>query len=189
MWRISTKCQKTKFCEWCRLLRHGTFEKSFQFERLSKPKFVGDNVVPSDLNELTFGQIVKLQEIQKMEEMFIAPPQVIFGMSIDEVMNADAAEVVRFAAWVAREMVKINKLFASTNRKPTEKERKAGIESLKFGIFGTVDYFALRMGIRDHEEVMSVPWIRVYKCLQIDSEKAKYEQRLRKVYEDEQRRK
>lgn len=189
MWRVSTKCQRMKFCDWFRLLGHGTFEKPFQFEQLSRPEFVGDRIVPSDLNELTFGQIVRLQEIQKMEEMFIAPPQVIFGMSNDEVMNTDATEVVRFAAWVAREMVRINKLFTSTNRKPTEREQKAGIESLKFGIFGTVDYFALRMGISDHEKVMSVPWIRVYKCLQIDSEKVKYELRLRKVYENEQRRK
>lgn len=44
-------------------------------------------------------------------------------------------------------------------------------------------------GIKDHEEVMSVPWMRVYKCLQIDSEKAKYELRLRKVYESENGRK
>lgn len=189
MWKVSTKCQKRKFCEWLRLLRHGTFEKSFQFERLSKPMFVSGKVVPDDLNELTFGQIVKLQEIQKMEDMFFTPLKVIFGMSIDEVMNAEATEVVRFAAWVAREMVRINKLFASTNRKPTEKERRAGVENLKFGIFGTVDYYAQRMGISDHEEVMSVPWIRVYKCLQIDSEKAKYELRLRKVFENEQRRK
>ena len=189
MWRVSTKCQNMKFSEWCMLLRYGTFEKSFQFERLGKPMFVGDKAIMSDLNELTFGQIVKLQEIQKMNEIFIVPPQVILDMSVDEVMNTSATEVVRFAAWVAREMVRINKLFASTNRKPTEKERRAGIERLTFGTFGTVDYYAQRMGIKDHEEVMSVPWMRVYKCLQIDSEKAKYEQRLRKLYEDEQRRK
>ena len=121
--------------------------------------------------------------------MFIVPLRVIMGMSTDEVMQSSATEVVRFAAWAAREMERINKLFASTNRKPTDKERKAGIESLKFGIFGTVDYYAQRMGIKDHEEVMSVPWMRIYKCLQIDSEKAKYELRLRKVYESENGRK
>lgn len=189
MWGVLTKCQKMKFGEWCELLKYGRFEKSFQFERLSKPMFVGQRAVPSDLNELTFGQIVRLQEIRKIDEMFTLPLQVIFEMRVDDVMDEDATEVVRFAAWVAREMVRINKLFASTNRKPTEQERKAGIENLKFGIFGTVDYFAQRMGIVDHEDVMSVPWIRIYKCLQIDSEKIKYEQRLRKVYENEQRRK
>ena len=41
------------------------------------------------------------------------------------------------------------------------------------------------MGIDDHEKVMEVPWMRIYKCLQIDSEKHKYELRLRKVYERE----
>ena len=177
------------FREWMTLLHHGGFEELFQFDELSKPLFFGNKGVPDDLNELNFGQIVKLQGIKDVGEMFLIPPQVVLGVSVDVVMGTDAVDVVRFASWVAREMKRINNLFASTNRSPTDREKKAGIDLLSFGIFGTVDYYAQRMGITDHEEVMSAPWIRVYKCLQIDSEKAKYEQRLRKVYEEEQRRK
>lgn len=189
MSEVLTKRKKMMFSEWFRILHHGYFEKPFQFETLSKPKFVSGKAVPNDLNDLTFGQVIELQGIQEVGSMFIVPLRVVMGMSDEEVMEASATEVVRFAAWAAREMEKINKLFASTNRKPTDKERKAGIELLRFGVFGTVDYYAQRMGIRDHEEVMAVPWMRVYKCLQIDSEKAKYELRLRKVYEDENSRK
>lgn len=189
MSEVLTKRKMMSFEEWFKLLYHGYFEQPFQFEQLSKPRYVGDKIVPNDLNDLTFGQVVELQGIQEVNSMFIVPLRVILGMSTDEVMQSSATEVVRFAAWAAREMERINKLFASTNRKPTDKERKAGIESLRFGIFGTVDYYAQRMGIKDHEEVMSVPWMRVYKCLQIDSEKAKYELRLRKVYESENGRK
>lgn len=185
--RVIAKRKKMMFREWMTLLHHGGFEKLFQFEELSKPLFFGNKVVPDDLNELSFGQIVKLQGIKEVGEMFFVPPQVILGVSVDVVMVTDAVDVVRFSSWVAREMKRINNLFASTNRKPTEHEKKAGIDLLNFGIFGTVDYYAQRMGITDHEEVMDVPWIRVYKCLQIDSEKAKYEQRLKKVYEEERR--
>lgn len=187
--RVIAKRKKMVFREWITLLHHGGFEKGFQFEGLSKPLSFGNKAVPDDLNELNFGQLVKLQGIKEIGEMFLVPPQVILGLSVDVVMGTDAVDVVRFASWVAREMKRINSLFASTNRKPTDREKQAGIDLLSFGIFGTVDYYAQRMGITDHEEVMDVPWIRVYKCLQIDSEKAKYEQRLKKVYEEEQRRK
>ena len=185
MWKVSTKRKKMLFGEWYRLLLHGSFEKQLQLELLTRPDFVGIRVVPTDLNLLSFGQIIQLQEIADIEKMFIIPAQVILGMDESEVMKSDAVEIVRFSAWVAKEMGRINKLFSSTNRRPTRQELEAGIEGLKFGIFGTVDWYALRMGIEDHEKVMEVPWMRVFKCLQIDSEKHKYELRLRKVYERE----
>lgn len=164
---------------------HGRFEKPLQMELLTRPEFVGARKVPSDLNLLSFGQIIQLQEITDVERMFFVPARVVLGMDENEVMKSDAVEIVRFSAWVAKEMGRINKLFSSTNRKPMRQELEAGIEGLKFGIFGTVDWYALRMGIDDHEKVMEVPWMRIYKCLQIDSEKHKYELRLRKVYERE----
>lgn len=173
------------FGEWYRLMIHGRFEKPLQMELLTRPEFVGTRKVPSDLNLLSFGQIIQLQEITDVERMFFVPACVVLGMSESEVLKSDAVEIVRFSAWVAKEMRRINKLFESTNRKPTRQEVEAGIEGLKFGIFGTVDWYALRMGIDDHEKVMEVPWMRIYKCLQIDSEKHKYELRLRKVYERE----
>jgi len=45
------------------------------------------------------------------------------------------------------------------------------VDKLSFGLFGLVDYYATRMGITDHEQVESVPWVRVYKCLDMDAEK------------------
>ncbi len=188
MWRVSTKRKQMMFGEWLRLTKHGSFEKSLQMESMTRPVFVGKKAVPSDLNELSFGQIIQMQGISDERMMFFVPARVILEMSEKDVMKAKAVDVVRFSVWVAKEMKRINKLFESTIRKPTEREKRAGIELLKFGVFGMVDWYALRMGLTDHEEVMSVPWMRVYKCLQMDSEKAKYQQRLRKIYEDEQRR-
>ena len=37
------------------------------------------------------------------------------------------------------------------------------------------------MGITDHEEVERVPWIRVYKCLDMDAERTRFERRLRNI--------
>ncbi len=41
-------------------------------------------------------------------------------------------------------------------------------------------------GITDHEQVESVPWVRVYKCLDMDAEKIRYERRLREIYQNKQ---
>ena len=84
--------------------------------------------------------------------------------------------------WVITEVDRINKLFSSTSVKPTKEEKQAGVEKLSFGMFGMIDHYALRMGIANHEDVEKVPWIRIYKCLDIDSEKAKFQRRLQDVY-------
>ena len=52
---------------------------------------------------------------------------------------------------------------------------------MNFGLFGLLDYYAQRMGITDHEEVERVPWIRVYKCLDMDAERTRFERRLRNI--------
>ena len=71
---------------------------------------------------------------------------------------------------------------------PTAEEIRAGINKMNFGVFGMIDWYARRMGITDHEEVMSVPWVRVYKCLDMDSQTNEYHKRLTKIRNDEYRR-
>ena len=85
-------------------------------------------------------------------------------------------------------MQRINALFDSVKGKPTKEEEKAGIDKLKFGVFGLIDWYALRMGITDHEEVTKVPWGRGYKCLEMDNKRHEFDKRLAKIYEDEHRR-
>ena len=106
-----------------------------------------------------------------------------------EVVNVcKATEVVSFVGWVYGRIEKINALFDKAKRKPTDKEIRAGINKLQFGIFGMIDWYALRMGITDHEDVMRVPWMRVYQCLSMDNQKQEFEKRLSEVYNDEHRR-
>ena len=104
-------------------------------------------------------------------------------------MNARAVDVVRFVGWVTGEVGKINRLFESTSVKPTELERRAGIEKLQFGLFGMLDYYALRMGFQDHDDVLKVKWLRIYKCIDIDNQKNQYQRRLQEVMTNDYRRK
>ena len=76
-----------------------------------------------------------------------------------------------------------NKLFQSTIVNPTKEEIAAGIERLRFGPFGMVDWFAQRMHIADHDQVMALPWLRLYECARIDARRAEYERRLRDIYQ------
>lgn len=152
--------------------------------KLHKPWKVGKVRTPDTLNDMSMGELMQLQSISTEMETIMVPCRVLLGMSACEVMKTDASEVIGFCFWVAKEVKRINNLFASTSVPPTPEEKQAGAESLNFGPFGQLDYFALRMGITDHEAVEYIPWVRVYKCLDMDARKIKYERRLRKILEE-----
>ena len=52
-----------------------------------------------------------------------------------------------------------------------------------------LDWYALRMGYQDQENVKDVPWMRVYKCMDMDVKRIQYQKRLQEVINDEYRRK
>jgi hypothetical protein len=72
--------------------------------------------------------------------------------------------------------------------KPTQQQVRAGINNLRFGLFGVLDWYALRMGYQDHEKVADVPWINIYKCMDMDAKKAIYERKYQEVISDDNRR-
>lgn len=158
-----------------------TVEIQKQIERLPKPYSVCQVVTPSTLNDLTMGELMELQEISTEKELLFVPCRILLGLNEPKVMEVDIEEVLGFVYWVAKEMERINKLFSSTSVPPTSEEKQAGSDLLNFGPFGLIDYYAQRMGITDHETVEHVPWIRVYKCLDMDAKKVRFERRLRNI--------
>lgn len=156
-------------------------------ENIPKPWSVSHRKTPDTLNDLSMGELMQLQAISTERDTLFVPCCVLLGMFESDVLKADAQEVIGFINWVAREVQRINKLFASTSVPPTAEEQQAGADSLNFGPFGLLDYYALRMGITDHEAVEYVPWVRVYKCLDMDARKMKYERRLRKILESKKK--
>lgn len=178
---------KMRFKEWAILAKHGRFTEPFDMKSINRPRKVGEKVAPKDLNSLTLGQLFQLQDIKDTEGLFYTPPLVLFGMEREEVNKADAVEIVKLAAWTAREVERISKLFAACNKEPSIQEKRAGIDRLQFGHFGLIDWYARRMGYLNHDDVLKVSWAEVFTCLQMDSEQAKFEQRLNKVYRDEQK--
>lgn len=151
-----------------------------KMEALSKPYSVCHKKTPETLNDLTMGELMQLQSIATGKDFLFVPCRLLLSINESRLLKADAVEVLGFVYWVAKEVKRINKLFASTSVPPTPEEKQAGVDRLNFGLFGLLDYYAQRMGITDHEAVEYVPWIRVYKCLDMDAKKVLFERRLRK---------
>lgn len=152
---------------------------------LSRPDYVGAHAAPADLNGLTMGQLMELQGVKTVADCIFIPPRVILGMEREEVMATKVDEIFGLANWASEEMKRIAKLFEATSVPTTPEEEKAGIGKLSFGMFGLLDYYAQRMGITDHAEVERVPWVRVYKCMEMDAERIKFDRRLRKIYQEQ----
>lgn len=174
---------KTTFREWRAIAPFSDFE----MRKFSRPAFVGDYQTPETLNDLTIGQLIELSEVNE-HDAFFKICGVILGMQPQDVDKARATDVVRFGGWVLAEVEKINNLFGNIETKPTPQERQAGVDKLKFGLFGLIDWYARRMGITDHDEVFGVAWLRIYKCLDMDTKQNLYQRRLQEVYNNEHRR-
>lgn len=177
---------KTKFSYWIKAAPLA----GFKMQTFSRPAFVGSHEVPENLNELTIGQLIRLSQLKDETESIYAVADIVLGMTREETGNARAVDVVRFAGWVCAETAKINRLFDKLDTaKPTGVQKRAGIETLRFGLFGMLDWYALRMGIPDHDIVLSVPWMRIYKCMDMDNKKQRYEQNLQKIAAEEMKQK
>lgn len=154
-----------------------------RMEHLPKPARLCGKVVPENLNHMSFEQLCALQSAASdMRSLLVEPPAIILGIPPERVMRAPASHAIGFALWVCREIERINKMFGSTQIAPTPEEQRAGIDRLEFGPFGIVDWYAQRMHIADHDTVMAMPWLRIYKCADIDAQRTRYERRLREEY-------
>lgn len=151
---------------------------------LSCPSKLKGKEVPSNLNELSYGKLIAIQQgisqgatdLEKISNS----AYVLLGVTLTSKDKAE--DVLGFGRWIAEELTKINQLFASIQTSPTAEEVQAGVKELNFGHFGTMDWYARRMRITDHAEVEKVPWVRIYKCMEMDNKQAQYERRLRQIY-------
>ena len=138
--------------------------------------------MPDNLNQLSIGQLIDLSQLSDSEESLYQIVTTVLGLSHKEVEQARAVDVVMLIGWVTSEVERINKLFESTDTaKPTRLEKEAGIDTLRFGLFGMLDWYAQRMGIENHDNVLQVPWARIYKCMDMDTRRAQYERRLQEL--------
>lgn len=141
--------------------------------------------VPESLDGLTFGELLSLQEIDGMNngDSIVTLARVILKSRRNKrrILRERCDRVFGFVAFVTRELERIGDLFKRIEHTPDEDEVAAGVNDLDFGPFGLVDWYARRMGITNHDDVLRVPWLRVYQCMKMDAERDAYERRLRDV--------
>ena len=175
----------TTYGYWRVIARHCRYTIPESFER---PAYIGEVKCPDNLNGLTIGQLIEIGEANGAEADYRIV-EIVTGMDKAETDKCRATEVVAFLSWASRQVKQVNRLFERVQTKPTAKEKQAGVENLQFGLFGILDWYAKRMGITDHDDVLTVPWLRIYKCMDMDNKVEQYQRRFNELSMQEARRK
>lgn len=150
-----------------------------------KPGWFAGKETPENLNLLSYGALDDLATIAKRTGVDPMLEAVALIMDVDKETAAlqNAFDVFGLGKWIAKEVERINKLFAAISPHYSSEEVAAGVRSLNFGSFGVLDWYAHRQGIADQNQVRDVAWVRIYTCMANDNAKAEYEKRLNKQYQ------
>jgi hypothetical protein len=175
----------TTYGYWRVIARHCNYTIEEGFER---PAYIGEVKCPEDLSALTIGQLIEIGEAGGAEADYRII-DIVLGIGKEQADKCRATEVVAFLSWIGRQVKRINRLFEQVQTKPTAKEKQAGVDNLQFGLFGILDWYAKRMGITNHDEVLAVPWLRIYKCMEMDNKVEQYQRRYNEISMQEARRK
>lgn len=157
-----------------------TKESRQTLREVPKPDTVCGVAVPRDLNDLTIGELFSLK-VDEQDALIEQIAAVVLKIEPGRLYDERADKVFGLLFWIGREIDRIAQLFDSISSKPTPDEIRAGVLNLDFGAFGIIDWYALRQGYKDHDEVMDVPWVRIRECMRIDNERAQYERRLQEI--------
>lgn len=144
---------------------------------------VDGNAVPENLNDLTLGDLFDLQGCRDYVSLMMVSARVLMHIPDEVVMWLPADQLCGLANHVLARLRDVAQLFEQCRVEPTIEEKQAGVEALRFGAFGIVDHFALRMGIT-HDAALATPWLQVWQALKIDAEKTAYERRLHESYKN-----
>lgn len=154
-------------------------------ERLRKqpcPKMLCGKQVPDTLNTLSYGELDDLQTAATTETPIEETAKILLKVEPQALLDADVNDVFGFANFVTSEIKRINKVFASIKASYSQEERAAGVESLNFGAFGVLDWYAQRMHIANQNDVRDIAWVRIFQCMKNDNDKNEFQRRLYQIY-------
>ena len=179
-----------RFKTYKRLHGLGLIANEDQLKEAPRPDRLCGKAIPESLNGLTMGQLVEILQVKDGNPYTIIEivirdkaegKEPTNGIQAKDLDKADAVAVVGLVNFIQSELNRITAMFKQLKPHYTKEERDAGIEDLDFGIFGTIDWYAKRMGIINHDDVLLVPWIHIYQCSFIDKENHEFQQRYLKA--------
>lgn len=146
-------------------------------EKSPKPTTLCGRYMPKDLDNMTMGTLVKVMNDRDDIKMLNA----IYNVSQSELQTEWAQNVIGAVRWTTEQLERITELFKSLERDYTTDEILAGFDKRKKDIFATIDWYALRMGITDHDLVLKVPWIVIWKCADEDRKDREYQEAINEI--------
>lgn len=130
-------------------------------EHSEKPRRLCGRYMPSDLMHLRMGTLTEVMMCKNEIKMLTT----IYNVTESELQTEWAQNVIGAIKWTIEQLESITASFS---------QLESDIETEKKGdIFETIDWYALRMGITNHDDVWKVPCLVVWKCAEKDQEKWK----------------
>lgn len=145
---------------------------------LPKPRQMFGRYLPDDLNSMKMGTLVEIMECRDEMKLLCT----IYNVTRSEIMTSEARSVIGLIRWTSEQIKSITALFGALEREYTAEELMAGAETMKGDIFTTIDWYARRMGITNHDDVLRVPWITIWRCARDDGQKEEYKHRLNQIH-------
>lgn len=130
-------------------------------EHSEKPRRLCGRYMPDDLTHLRMGTFVEMMQCKDEIKLLTT----IYNVTESELQCEWAQNVVGAIKWTIEQLESITELFSQLD---------GDAESDKQGsIFSTIDWYALRMGITEHDKVLKVPCLIIWQCAKEDAEKYK----------------
>lgn len=154
---------------------------------IRKPEKCAGVELPGNLNDLSIGALLMLQESAKDAKMMHrVVADAVLGVKVEKLYNEKAYHVIGLINFVCSEVGRINRLFAGIGHNPTPQEERAGYRELNFGAFGIIDWYARRSNGRfDHNEAAAEKWVSVYRAMEHDGKLDAFRDRLSKIMDEE----
>lgn len=166
------------FCKFADIIRADDIERAISSQ---PPAEIGGVETPQNLFSVEWGVFAELCEPTDEADVFTRPLRLLLGISEEEAQNLPAVAVLSFAGWVRSELERLNNLLKAIKSEVSPEEEQAGAKNLSWGAFGVLDWYCLRMGLKNHDEAAKTPFARIYMAMKKDNEIASYKERLHKI--------
>lgn len=130
-------------------------------EHSVKPKLLCGRYMPSDLTHLRMGTFVEVMQCKDEIKLLTT----IYNVTQSELQTEWAQNVIGAIKWTIEQLESITESFSQLES-DTENDKQGNI-------FSTIDWYAQRMGITNHDDVLKVPCLIIWQCAKEDQEKRK----------------
>lgn len=128
-------------------------------ERSEKPRRLCGRYMPDSLTHLRMGTFVEVMQCKDEVKLLTT----IYNVTESELKTEWAQNVVGAIKWTIEQLESITASFSQLESDTTTDKQG--------NIFSTIDWYAQRMGITSHDDVLKVPCLIIWQCAKEDQER------------------